>query len=68
MPSEIAAALYYASILLARLRCSRRISELDDAAMRKGTMWIVRQPWLDDETRQLFNAGLLSLEAAGGKE
>jgi len=65
MPSEIAAALYYASILLARLRCGRRISELDDAALHRGTSWIIRQPWLDPETREMITAGLASLETTG---
>ena len=68
MPSELAAALYYASILLARLRCNRRISELDDAALRKGGTWVMRQPWLDEETRQLISAGLSSLESPSGRE
>ncbi len=61
MPSEIAAALYYSSILLARLRCGRRISDLDDASLRKGSDWIMRQPWLDAQTRDLIEQGLASL-------
>ena len=62
MPSEIAAALYYGSILLARLRCNRKISELDDAALAKGARWVMGQSWLDEDSRELFANGLASLE------
>ena len=62
MPSEIASALYYASILLARSRCGRKISELDDASLRRGSEWIMRQPWLDEQSREIISQGLASLE------
>ncbi|MBA2706866.1 MAG: hypothetical protein H0U59_03570 [Gemmatimonadaceae bacterium] len=64
MPPEIAAALYYASILLARMRCNRRISELDDAALYRGSARIMEQPWLDPETREFFSTALASLKTA----
>ena len=61
LPPEIATVLYYASITVALTRCGRRISGLDDAALRGGLEWAVSQPWVDESTRALLQQGLDSL-------
>lgn len=61
LPREIAAVLYYGSIILARTRCGRRISELDDASLRYGLEGMVNCDWLDASTRGLMVEGLRSL-------
>jgi hypothetical protein len=65
LPREIATILYFASIVAARLRCRRRISRLDNAALRRGVELCLNQPWLDDSTRQLFEEGLKELRGNG---
>jgi hypothetical protein len=55
LPPEVAAVLYFASIIVARLRCGQRISKLDDDALRMGTEWARDQPWLDPPTRSIFD-------------
>src|SRR4051812_48731847 len=54
MPEELGAALYYASISCALLRCGQRISSLDQQAMREGLNWALGQSWLNDSLRALF--------------
>jgi hypothetical protein len=61
LPPDIAAVLYYGSILLARLRLGMRISELDETSLRRGVMRILEMPWLDEETHKLLASGLQSL-------
>ena len=53
LPTEIATALYYLSILAARTRLNERISQLDDIALQHGIHWLNHQAWLDDSSRQL---------------
>jgi len=54
LPKEIAAVLYFASILVAQQRCERRISKLDEEKVRAGAKWVLEQPWVDPTTRKLF--------------
>lgn len=54
VPAGVATVIYYASIVAARLRCGRRISDLDEAALRRGVEWALAQPWLDAATRAMF--------------
>jgi hypothetical protein len=54
VPAGVATVIYYASIVTAKLRCGRRISDLDDAALRRGVDWALAQPWLDAATRATF--------------
>lgn len=63
LPVEVAAVLYFATILVARLRRRRRISDLHDADLRRGLRWTIRQPWVDEETRNLCQEGLRYLDA-----
>jgi hypothetical protein len=53
-PVEIASALYYAAIVLARLRLGQRITEMGDDRLRQGVQWSLQQPWLDATTKSLF--------------
>jgi hypothetical protein len=58
LPPEVATLLYYAAIVVARLRHDQRITELDDEKLRKGVEWAIEQAWLDQPTRTLFREGL----------
>ena len=64
LPPQVATVLYFASIVVARLRCDARISGLDDDAIRKGTQWALAQSWLDQPTRTLFEEAAARLSAA----
>jgi hypothetical protein len=57
VPAEVATVIYYASIVAARLRCGRQISDLDEATLRRGIQWALARPWLDAAIRALFEAG-----------
>lgn len=61
LPSEVAMTLYYAAILAALTRRGDRISELSDPALRTGTEWVLRQPWLPVTLRPVFEAGVATL-------
>jgi hypothetical protein len=54
LPQEVAAALYYASIATAVVRLDTRISQLQDAELRRGLLWAKDQPWVDGQTREIF--------------
>lgn len=54
VPAGVATVIYYASIVVAQLRWGRRISDLDDAALRRGVDWALAQPWLDAASRDIF--------------
>jgi len=54
VPAGVATVIYYASIVAAQLRCGRRISDLDEAALRRGVDWALAQPWLDAAIRAMF--------------
>jgi len=54
LPDEIAAMLYILSIAVARARCRRRISKLDDQALRHSLDWACKQSWVDEPTRQVL--------------
>ena len=66
IPSEVAAALYYAAIASALARLDRRISRLSDAELRRGFQWAKDRPWTDDATRQLLDAAAQKL--SGGEQ
>lgn len=68
LPHEISTVLYYASILVAMMRCSRRITRLDKAALLDATQWALEQPWLDDTLRDIFREGRTYLTAGRGTE
>jgi len=61
LPSDIASALYYASIAAALVRLKSRISKLTDADLRRGLDWALTQPWLDQKTKGLVSEALQEL-------
>jgi hypothetical protein len=61
LPREIATILYFASIVVAMVRCRHRITRLDDAEIRHGVEQCLAQSWLDSRTRQLLDDGLKAL-------
>ena len=65
LPGEIAALLYLLSIVVARTRCGRRITKLEDDALRHSLDWALQQPWVDQSTRALLHEGGQIL---GGRE
>jgi hypothetical protein len=66
LPHEIATVLYFLSIAAAQVRCGRRITDLDDQALRRGMMWAMEQEWTAGETRSLLKAAITQLEAQSG--
>lgn len=58
LPEEVATVLYFGAIAAALVRLDRRISRLDNAGLAWGFQWALEQPWLVDELRDLFRAGL----------
>ncbi|MDH3584325.1 MAG: hypothetical protein OER86_08935, partial [Phycisphaerae bacterium] len=54
LPREVAAVLYFASLAVAGRHHDRKITDLDDAAVRRGTAWASTQDWVDDTTRRLL--------------
>src|SRR6516162_1496558 len=58
LPAEIATVIYLMSIVVARLRCQARISEQSDESLTHGIQWVLSQPWIDEQTRQLFREAL----------
>jgi len=56
LPSEIAKVLYYSAIAAAILRCSRRITNLNDASLRCGLEWAISLSWIDSDTRCLLQS------------
>jgi hypothetical protein len=63
LPKEIATALYYLAIAVARVKSDRPISTLDDQKIRQGLEWAVEQTWLDRTTRELVTEMIRTLEA-----
>lgn len=58
---SIATLLYYAAVLLARVRLGERITALADAQIAEGVRWATAQPWVDAETRAILDEGLRRL-------
>ena len=54
VPAEVAGVLYFASILVAQMRCGVRISNLSDEQLSEGVHWVLAQVWIDPATRALF--------------
>lgn len=54
LPHDVAAVLYFVCIVVARVKCAQRITTLNDEALAAGLSWTLRQPWLDEATRDLL--------------
>jgi hypothetical protein len=65
LPPDVATVLYFASIVVARLRCGQRITDLDDDALRKGIEWARAQAWMDPATRSIFDEAAAKWAATG---
>ena len=64
LPPQVATVLYFASIIVALLRCETRITALDDDGLLKGTQWALAQTWLDQPIRLLFEEAMTKLMPA----
>ena len=49
--------LYTLSIVVARTKCRRRLTKLEDHAFRYSLDWALKQPWVDEATRGLLREG-----------
>jgi hypothetical protein len=66
LPTEVATALYYASIASALVRLGVRISTLKDPDLHRGFSWTKEQAWIDDGTRVLLAEALAALSSGTG--
>jgi hypothetical protein len=57
LPAEVASVVYFAAILVARLRHHRSITNLPETSVRKGVQWVLARKWLDGELRKLLEDG-----------
>jgi hypothetical protein len=51
---EVAKALYYSSYALALVRCRQSLGSMTEQELLPGFDWGLKQPWLDENTRNLF--------------
>ncbi|MGA2175336.1 MAG: hypothetical protein ABSH38_10180 [Verrucomicrobiota bacterium] len=65
LPKEVAAVLYYTSIAAGLVRLDQRISQLNDAELRRGFTWAKDQRWVDPPIQQLLAQGLQKLSPPG---
>lgn len=68
LPGELVMFLYFISIALALVRDGQRISDLPDHRLRRGLRWLRKMPWLDEQTHEIVNDALQSLEQNGGSD
>jgi len=66
LPTEIVSALYYTSIAAALVRCDTRISQLNDADLRRGLLWAKDQAWIDEETKVLLLKAVETIPQGSG--
>ncbi|MBN2475457.1 MAG: hypothetical protein JXB62_12675 [Pirellulales bacterium] len=57
LPDEIATVLYFLSIAAALIKCGRRITRMDDQALKHSLEWALRQRWVDPASRELLREG-----------
>jgi hypothetical protein len=57
LPQEVATVLYYTAIAAA-LRCHHRITVMDDTGLRSGFEWVLRQVWVDGDTKSILEEAL----------
>lgn len=61
MPPELCFVLYYGSIALALVRWDHSITKLTDEELFDGVSWAARQPWVDEQTRGVFQEAMRRL-------
>ena len=57
IPRDVALVLYYLSIAAGLVRRDKRITELNDADLRRGFDWALKRSWLVEEARELLAQG-----------
>jgi hypothetical protein len=62
LPAEVSTLIYYAVILVARIRLGEKITTLSDDGLRQGLAWGIEQPWVDDKTKKLLSEGAAALK------
>jgi hypothetical protein len=67
LPHEVAAVLYYASIAAAYVRLDQKISQLNEAELKRGLSWARSQAWVEAPIRNLLDESLQKLAQAGSK-
>lgn len=63
MAPEICLLVYYGCIAAALYHHNQLISQLGPEDLRMGLSWALRQPWLDEPTRELFEGALCHLRS-----
>ncbi len=58
LPEDIAKLLYVLSIVVARLRCGKRITSQPDAVIRRNLEAVLAQPWMTPPVVKLLHEGL----------
>jgi len=61
LPREVAAVLYFSSVIAAFKQHRVRISQLDDASLRQGIAWVLKRPWVDNRLKGWLREGLDAL-------
>jgi hypothetical protein len=54
LPDEVATLVYFAAIAAALVYCGQRISRLDDTGLQWGFEWSLRQDWVPEQLRSLY--------------
>jgi hypothetical protein len=62
LPAEVSTLIYYAVIMVARLRLGQTITALDDDGLRQGLQWGIEQTWVDEKTKKLLAEGAAALK------
>jgi hypothetical protein len=65
LPPEIATALYFACTAVGLTRLGRRITRMDDDALRGGVRWALDQQWVDGTMRDVLHEAAAQLGLAG---
>jgi len=62
MPPQIMEVLYLASIAAGLVRLGERITSLTDTEIHQGCRWALKQPWMEEGTKELLKECDASLE------
>lgn len=58
LPGDIAKLLYILSVVVARMRCGKRITTQDDSTIRQSITALLTQPWLSPSVSELLREAL----------
>jgi hypothetical protein len=62
LPPEVSTLIYYAVIMVARVRLGKTITALSDEGLRQGLAWGMEQTWVDEKTKALLAEGAAALK------